>query len=265
MAAYIALNTESILDYLDCDKDICHALSQVKRMGYEYVELWHVKGPEHGAPWNDFLDEAGLLCCAIHELFEEVMEDPDRIIKKARSLHAGILAIGRSRDLDWESMDEIRTFAGQMNCLGRRCRQAGITLIYHNHNTEFNMIEGKTALEHFFDMTDPQLVGSELDVYWVQRSGANPVTWCRRLGDRLKVLHLKDIGLEKPEGGGFIKKPVCRAVGSGTMEMDRILEQAVESGCQWFIVETCTDWIDNDSLRCAKESYNYLLKALIEK
>lgn len=261
----IALNTESVLDFLDCDRNIRHVLKEVHDMGYEYVELWHVKGPENQAPWNGFLDDAGLRCCAIHELFEEVMEAPDKTIEKAVSLGAEILAIGRSRDLDWESLPAIQAFAAQMNQLGKQCKTAGIELIYHNHNTEFNMIHGKAALEHFFDLTNPQLVGSELDAYWVQRSGANPVTWCRKLGTRLKVLHLKDIGLIKPEDGGFIKKPVCRAVGSGTMETERLLSQAAESGCRWYIVETCTDWIDNDSLKCAKESYDYLAKTLIEK
>ena len=56
----IAINTESFLDYLDNDADIRKALQAVKEIGYESVELWHVKGPEHQAPWRPFLDEAGL-------------------------------------------------------------------------------------------------------------------------------------------------------------------------------------------------------------
>ena len=38
-------------------------------------------------------------------------------------------------------------------------------------------------------------MGSELDVYWVQLSGADPVKWCKKLDGRLKIIHLKDIGV----------------------------------------------------------------------
>lgn len=93
----IAINTESFLDYLDNDADIRKALQAVKEIGYKSVELWHVKGPEHQASWRPFLDEAGLRCCAIHELYEEVMEHIDGTIAKAKDVGAGILAIGRSR------------------------------------------------------------------------------------------------------------------------------------------------------------------------
>lgn len=80
----IAINTESFLDYLDNDADIRKALQAVKEIGYKSVELWHVKGPEHQASWRPFLDEAGLRCCAIHELYEEVMEHIDGTIAKAK-------------------------------------------------------------------------------------------------------------------------------------------------------------------------------------
>ena len=81
----IALNTESVLDYLNSDSRIRIALKAAKDAGYEAVELWHVMTPENNASWKPFLDEAGLACAALHELYEEVIEDPERIIAKAKS------------------------------------------------------------------------------------------------------------------------------------------------------------------------------------
>lgn len=254
----IAINTESFLDHLDNDEDIRKALKRVKEAGYETVELWHVKGPENDASWAPFLKEAGLNCCAIHELYEEVMENVEATIKKAKENGASILAIGRSKETDWENAASIQKFAAGMNALGRKCKEEGIQVLYHNHNTEFSRIDGQTGLDLFFAETDAELVGSELDVYWVQLSGANPVSWCRKLGSRLKIVHLKDIGVVPGDAGGFIKKYVCRAVGAGNLEIKEIVEAAEASGCRIFAVETCTDWVDNDSLRCAEESFAYL-------
>ena len=254
----IAINTESFLDYLDNDADIRKALQAVKEIRYESVELWHVKGPEHQASWRPFLDEAGLRCCAIHELYEEVMEHIDGTIAKAKNVGAGILAIGRSRDTDWEDETSIRKLAEGLNELGRKCQTEGIQVLYHNHNTEFSRFGDKTGLDLLFELTDPELVGSELDAYWVQLSGADPVKWCKKLGGRLNIVHLKDIGVVLNTPDSFIKRPVCRAVGSGNMETASIVEAAQESGCRIFAIETCTDWVDNDSIRCARESYQYL-------
>lgn len=254
----IAINTESFLDYLDNDADIRKALKEVKTMGYEAVELWHVKGPENRASWAPFLEEAGLACCAIHELYEEVMENVEGTINKAKEVGAGILAIGRSRDTDWEDIESVRKLAAGLNELGKKCRDHGIQVLYHNHNTEFSRIGGRTGLEILFEETDPELVGSELDAYWVQLSGANPASWCRRLGSRLKIVHLKDIGVVLNTPDSFIKRPVCRAVGAGNMETAAVIAAAQEAGCRIFAIETCTDWVDNDSLRCARESFDYL-------
>lgn len=258
--AQIVINTEAFLDYLDRDQDIRKALKIVHEIGYQTVELWHVKGPENHASWKPFLQEAGLSCCAIHELYEDVAGNVEGTISKAREVGAHILAIGRSRDTDWEDMDSIKNLADGLNRLGEKCKSAGIQVVYHNHNTEFSRINGQTGLDILFEETEANLVGSELDAYWVQLSGANPVTWCRKLKERLKILHLKDIGVELVSSGSFIKKPVCRAVGTGNMETDAVVAAAYQSGCRLFAVETCTDWLDHDSLRCAKESFEYLAR-----
>lgn len=254
----IAINTEAFLDYLDSDAGIRRALKEVKEMGYETVELWHVKGPENHASWAPFLKEAGLRCCAIHELYEEVMENVEGTISKAKDVGAEFLAIGRSRNTDWEDMNSIKDLAKGLNRLGKICRESGIRVLYHNHNTEFSRIGGKTGLEILFEETDAELVGSELDVYWVQLGGANPVTWCQMLKGRLGIVHLKDIGVALNTPDSFIKRPVCRAIGDGNLEITAIIAAAQKSGCEIFAIETCTDWKDNDSLRCARESLAYL-------
>lgn len=254
----IAINTEAFLDYLDTDADIRKALKEVKNMGYETVELWHVKGPENHASWAPFLKEAGLRCCAIHELYEEVMENVEGTISKAKDVGANILAIGRSRDTNWEDLESIKKLAKGLNELGKICKEKGIQVLYHNHNTEFSRIGGKTGLEILFEETDPELVGSELDAYWVQLSGANPVSWCEKLKGRLGIVHLKDVGVVLNTPDSFIKRPVCRAIGAGNLETGAIIAAAQKSGCEIFAIETCTDWVDNDSLRCARESFEYL-------
>ena len=109
-----------------------------------------------------------------------------------------------------------------------------------------------TWLEFIYNETDPQYVQSQLDIYWVQAGGGNPATWCKRLKKRLPMIHLKDFGV------GNQKQPVFKELGEGNLELETIIYTAKAAGCNWFIVEMDSDWIDADPFKSLKKSYNYL-------
>ena len=48
--------------------------------------------------------------------------------------------------------------------------------------------------------TDPELVGFEIDVHWIQRAGHDPVKWIERLAGREDMVHLKDYRICFPDG-----------------------------------------------------------------
>ncbi|HSN38038.1 MAG TPA: TIM barrel protein, partial [Arthrobacter sp.] len=86
----------------------------------------------------------------------------------------------------------------------------GIRVGYHNHAWELeSTIEGRTALEYFADLLDPALV-LEVDTYWVAVGGQDPVDILTKLGDRVKLIHIKDGPLttetkaQQPAGQGKI-------------------------------------------------------------
>jgi hypothetical protein len=76
---------------------------------------------------------------------------------------------------------------------GAKLHEAGITLCYHNHDFEFEILDGKYGLDWLYQSTNAQYLQAELDTYWIQKGGANPVEYLKSHAGRVPLLHIKDM------------------------------------------------------------------------
>lgn len=124
----------------------------------------------------------------------------------------------------------------------------GYELGYHNHDFEFQPVEGSTGYHYLLDRLDPR-VFIELDTYWAQVAGQDLVELVQHLGTRLKLLHIKD-GQVNPA------KPMT-AVGDGVIAWAPVFEAATSA--EWAIVEL--DESATDMMEAVEKSYDYLIGA----
>ncbi len=121
---------------------------------------------------------------------------------------------------------------------------------YHNHAWELeSTIEGKTALEYFEGLLDPELV-LEVDTYWVAVGGQDPVELLARLGDRVKLIHIKD-------GPGNTDTKAQQPAGQGTIPVLDVI--AAAKSLEVGVVEF--DDYSGDIFEGITESLNYLTAA----
>jgi sugar phosphate isomerase/epimerase len=124
----------------------------------------------------------------------------------------------------------------------------GATFGYHNHWWEFRLLaDGRTAWSHLVERLDPGVV-IELDMYWATVGGAAPTDVIADLGDRLRLLHVKDGPADGP------KSPMV-AVGSGSLDIRAALAAAPDVA--WHIVEL--DRCATDMFQAVAGSYDYLV------
>lgn len=99
----------------------------------------------------------------------------------------------RPKDL---SRDEILRACDEVNAFSKKVKEAGMFNLIHNHAHEFGQIEGEpegvTPYDLIVQNTDPELVGFELDVGWVQFAGANPVDIINKYPGRFRIIHVKE-------------------------------------------------------------------------
>lgn len=183
-------------------KDFAATVAALAQMGYQGVETAGF-GNLDAAGAAAALKAAGLVCSGMHVPID-ALRQPERVLQDARLLGARhVICPWYPREL-LGTAAECAALGEELARLALRFRAAGLQLHYHNHDGEIALIEGKTAFEHILDAAAPSLLGCEADVYWVKIGGQDPAAFIRRLGARIRLLHLKD---KQELGTGLVDFP----------------------------------------------------------
>lgn len=236
------------------EEEIIHVLAQVKSMGYEAIQVSGV-GEVTRELAEVYLKAAKTLeldICATHFNLEYMEENLEWIIELHQMWHCNYAGIG-SMPLALRNPEGLDEFVKRCNDLGRELKKAGIYLVYHNHDFEFEKLDGKAWLQILLDGFDSSCVQLEIDTYWVQSGGGNPVTWIDKVRDHMGVVHLKDMRIVKGE-------QQFAEIGEGNMEWESILEACEKAEVKYAAVEQ--DSYTDDPLKSLKMSIDYLEKIM---
>jgi sugar phosphate isomerase/epimerase len=128
-----------------------------------------------------------------------------------------------------ESLDDFKRIAERFNELGEIANEVGIKFAYHNHAYSFERVEGEFPQDVMLEMTDPDLVDFQMDIYWVVAAGHDPNRWFRNYPGRFTSCHLKDYS------GG--QDPESVVLGTGTIDFQDVVSTGMEYGLETLIVE----------------------------
>ncbi|MBE4717669.1 sugar phosphate isomerase/epimerase [Pseudarthrobacter sp. AB1] len=186
--------------------DLSGTIRKVAEIGFTKVEPYNfvATAQELGAA----LRENGLTAPSGHAPL--LSQDQDEIFAAAKELGITTVIDPYLPAEHWQSAEGIHATATKLNAAAKKGAEHGIRVGYHNHAWELeSTIEGRTALEYFADLLDPDVV-LEVDTYWVAVGGQDPVAVLERLGDRVKFIHIKDGPLntdtkaQQPAGQGKV-------------------------------------------------------------
>jgi sugar phosphate isomerase/epimerase len=146
----------------------------------------------------------------------------------------------------YASEDSIRGLAETFNAACAVCAEHGMKFSIHNHEFEFQVLNGAPAIFTLQKYLDPA-VCFEVDTYWVHVAGQDPAGVIARFGERAPLLHIKD-------GPGVRGQPML-AAGEGVVNIPAIVAAGSEH-CEWLIVEL--DACATDMLVAVEKSLKYL-------
>ncbi len=253
----VAAQLYTVRDWLKTPKDIAESLARIREIGYRAVQLSGL-GPIETTELKRILAGEGLVCSSTHEDGTQILERPEQAAAALADLGCSLTAYPYPRGISFAGLTEVKDFCSKLNRSGRILKDNGITLTYHNHNIEFMRIADKPILEIIYEETDPEFLSAELDTYWVQIGGGSPVDWCRRMTNRLPMLHIKDLGVNEEHVAVF------REIGQGNLDWPKIIDAAEEAGCQWFIVEQDANWSDDDPFKSLEMSFTFIKEHLVD-
>lgn len=148
---------------------------------------------------------------------------------------------------DFNSLDKIKATCEKFNEAAETAKAHGMTYGIHNHWWEFIEVEGRRVYEVMLEHLSPE-VFFEVDVYWVQTGGCDPVEVVKHLGERAPVLHIKD--------GPCDRESDMTAVGDGIVDIPGVIA-AGGAHTEWQIVEL--DRCATDMVEAVRKSYEYLV------
>jgi sugar phosphate isomerase/epimerase len=228
------------------------ALTSVAEIGYKGIEIGRPPEGITVARQKTLLDQLGLKVVGTHAGFDTFDFDTNAIADYLEEVDGGrFVAIS----LRFSSREDVLEKAKKMNVAGEAFRKRGITFLYHNHDWEFEKFGGEYALDILLRETDPELVQTELDTYWIKKGGLDPVAYLRKLKGRAPMLHIKDV--EKGDEQFFAE------IGEGVLDFKEIAGVAEEIGVQWLVVEQ--DQCRRDPFESLRISYENLTKLGIMK
>ena len=231
-------------------KDPQGVLKQLAADGYKQIESFEGgKGMFWGMTNTEFkkyMDDLGMAIVSSHC---NMSKDLD---KKA----ADAAAIGMKYLLSpyvgvQKTVDDYKKIADQFNKAGEVCKKTGLRFGYHNHDHDFNVVDGQNAMDIYLQNTDASLVDFEMDIYWVVTAKQDPEDWFRKYKNRFRLCHVKDRKKDTTE------KDASCILGQGSIDYAKILKTAKANGMQYYIVEQ--ERYDNSTeMDSAKADAEYL-------
>lgn len=244
-------------------KDPGGTLKQVAADGYQQVEPF---GFPNCDPLIKGAKEAGLQLNSTHFEWDAVINPKDaamsdfaKIVEKAKEIGFSNLVIPYLQDGDRKTLDHYKKIAENANKAAVMAKAVGIQLSYHNHNFEFQPMEGgKTGYDIFMAEFSPDMQ-FEIDVFWVKAAGIDPSELIKKLSGRVSQLHLKDLkeGITTPSYVTSLPNDAFKELGNGIIPMEPILVAAKAAGVKHCHVEQDQS---PDALASVKQSIAYLRK-----
>jgi sugar phosphate isomerase/epimerase len=244
----VALQLYTLRDFCGSAKDLATTLKKVKAIGYDAVEFVRLDFASN-RDLRKLADDHGLAISSIHESGERLLNDPQTAAEELTELGTDLAVYPYPAGVDFQKEAEVDRLTHQLQHSSEVFAAAGKRLVYHNHALEFAKHGEKLILDYIF-ANAPKL-WAELDTYWIQFGGGDPVGWISKLKGRIPLIHLKDYKFNPRKN-----IPEMAEIGRGNLDFTEIVEQGQAAGCEWFVVEQ--DFCEGDPFTAIQVSLEYL-------
>ena len=232
------------------NKDFDGTLRDLAAMGFRTIEMCSPPGYASSgfasltkltaAEMKQKIQAAGLRCESSHYNLRELRENLAATIAFAKEMGYTQMVLASFGLRQGATMADWTAAASELNKIGEATLKAGIQFAFHNHNMEFESIDGQLIYDRLMSTFDPKLVKSQFQVA-VASMGVDTVKVVREYSGRILSMHLADWSPAD-------KKLV--PVGKGSVDWKELFAAAKAGGVKNYFVE-----VDPPAM---KASYDYL-------
>jgi len=222
-------------------KDFPGTLKQLAGIGFRTLEMCSPPGyatsgfgplaKMKAAEIRQAIDAAGLRCESSHFQFRELRESLDDRIAWSKEMGLTQMVLSTFGLPNTAAMADWMRAADELNKIGEQTQKAGIQLGFHNHNFEFQTIDGVLVYDKLMGQLDAKLVKMQFQVAVVSL-GYEAAMYLTKYPGRFLSLHLADWSAAE-------KKQV--AIGKGMVDWVKLFAAAKTGGVKNYFVEMDLD------------------------
>lgn len=174
------------------EKDFKETVRHTAQIGYDGVEFAGFYDM-NAADITQLLTENKLYCHSSHCSVDQFGDAFDKTLAFHREIGCKYIILPY---YSFSSSKDIDKVVQLLNDAAEQAAPYGIKIGYHNHQHEFESIDGKRILDEIAARTCENVV-IQLDVFWAAYAGIDPIAWIKKWGKKVEMIHLKQIDSNK--------------------------------------------------------------------
>lgn len=238
----------TVRSYTQTERDLDYTLEQIAKIGYTTVQISAIGPTLKPQKVRELCNKHGLKIVLTHSDPNRIINDTEQLIEDHKILGCQYIGLGSMPD-KYRSPEWIERFSGDYKEAAIKIKDAGMLFMYHNHNFEFEKVNGKYYMDYLIEDFASDELGFTLDTYWLQAAGLDVGQWMERLKTRIPCVHLKDMAILHQEA---VMAPVLE----GNMNFEKILNTLKDTNCEYLLVEQ--DICQESPFECLRKSYRNL-------
>ncbi|MDB5248844.1 MAG: hypothetical protein JWQ40_3238 [Segetibacter sp.] len=208
--------------------DAVGTLKHLAKIGYTELESARSeKGNYYGLTPKEIKKVASDLGMTVRSGHVHIDKDWQKSVDQAAETGQQYL-ICSSMPARGQTIENYQKTADIFNKAAEDCKKHNIVFGYHNHEEEFEKVDGKVLYDILLDRSDPNLVKMEMDIGWMVVTGNDPFKYFEKYPNRFPLWHLKDMNLTKKESTEF---------GKGGVDIRKLVANANKTGMKYYFVE----------------------------
>ena len=225
----------------ECEVNFEKTLHEIAQIGYSGVEFAGYYGMK-AVELKSLADKLKLEVLSSHISLDLLTNNLDGEIATLKTLGAKYIVCPYA---SVETAAQAKELAAVLNIIGAKIHKAGLTLLYHNHTHELNLVNGEYLLEVLFDNVNSEFVKQQPDLYWIAYVGIDLIEYIRKNKVRIPAVHLKQME-------NMISKKNTD-VGKGIIDFHKVMEIIPEA---YFVYEQ--GYSDINIMDDMKKSFSFL-------
>ena len=229
------------------EQDFSATLKKMAGLGYNSIEMCSPQGYAKmgfgplenlkASELKKIILDHGFTCISCHYGFSELKEHGEERIAYAKELGLEQMVVSTFGLPKNASLADWKTAANDLNKIAEQSKKAGIQMGFHNHNNEFEKLEGKLIYDELLNEFDAELVKMQFQL-WVISIEYKAADYFRKYPGRFISVHLYDwsgngdervpLGQGKVDWKEFFKAAKIGGVKNYFVEMDEGLKESAD-------------------------------------